>query len=216
MTVAVESVIERLGGAEAAARLTGVGTEAIRKWRQAGAIPSRHWAAVIAATGLPLSDLPGGPALPRVEPVHATGDAVPSGATAALVLADGSIFWGRGFGAHTPEPAPVGEVCFNTGMTGYQETLTDPSYAGQIITFTFPHIGNVGTNGEDIEAATIAARGSGGEAGRHRSVQLALGTAPGWLAEGTRDRRFGGRRYAGPDGAHPRRRCAERRAGVSR
>ena len=158
MTVAVESVIERLGGAEAAARLTGVGTEAIRKWRQAGAIPSRHWAAVIAATGLPLSDLPGGPALPRVEPVHATGDAVPSGATAALVLADGSIFWGRGFGAHTPEPAPVGEVCFNTGMTGYQETLTDPSYAGQIITFTFPHIGNVGTNGEDIEAATIAAR----------------------------------------------------------
>ena len=56
-------------------------------------------------------------------------------------------------------PAPVGEVCFNTGMTGYQETLTDPSYAGQIITFTFPHIGNVGTNGEDIEAATIAARG---------------------------------------------------------
>ena len=53
----------------------------------------------------------------------------------------------------------MGEVCFNTGMTGYQETLTDPSYAGQIITFTFPHIGNVGTNGEDIEASTIAARG---------------------------------------------------------
>jgi carbamoyl-phosphate synthase small subunit len=53
----------------------------------------------------------------------------------------------------------VGEVCFNTGMSGYQETLTDPSYAGQIITFTFPHIGNVGTNPEDIEAATVAARG---------------------------------------------------------
>jgi carbamoyl-phosphate synthase small subunit len=74
-------------------------------------------------------------------------------------LADGSVFWGRGFGAYTADPAPVGEVCFNTGMTGYQETLTDPSYAGQIITFTFPHIGNVGTNGEDIEAATVAARG---------------------------------------------------------
>ena len=75
------------------------------------------------------------------------------------MLADGAVFWGRGFGAHTAAPAPVGEVCFNTGMTGYQETLTDPSYAGQIITFTFPHIGNVGTNAEDIEATTIAARG---------------------------------------------------------
>ena len=83
----------------------------------------------------------------------------PAGATAALVLADGAVFWGRGFGAHTGQPVPVGEVCFNTGMTGYQETLTDPSYAGQIITFTFPHIGNVGANAEDIEAGTIAARG---------------------------------------------------------
>ena len=88
----------------------------------------------------------------------ANGD-TPPGATAALVLADGTIFWGRGFGAHTEAPAPVGEICFNTGMTGYQETLTDPSYAGQIITFTFPHIGNVGTNPEDIEAASVAARG---------------------------------------------------------
>ena len=85
--------------------------------------------------------------------------ALPVGATAALVLADGAVFWGRGFGAHTGESVPVGEVCFNTGMTGYQETLTDPSYAGQIITFTFPHIGNVGANAEDIEAGTIAARG---------------------------------------------------------
>jgi carbamoyl-phosphate synthase small subunit len=87
---------------------------------------------------------------------------VPPGATAALVLADGTAFWGRGFGAHTATPAAsasVGEVCFNTGMTGYQETLTDPSYAGQIITFTFPHIGNVGSNLADTEATTIAARG---------------------------------------------------------
>ena len=77
-------------------------------------------------------------------------------ATAALVLADGTVFRGRGVGA--PGVA-VGEVCFNTAMTGYQEILTDPSYAGQLITFTFPHIGNVGTNDEDIEAASPAARG---------------------------------------------------------
>ncbi|TAN52433.1 MAG: carbamoyl-phosphate synthase small subunit [Rhodospirillales bacterium] len=76
--------------------------------------------------------------------------------TGALVLADGTVFWGKGIGA--PGHA-VGEVCFNTAMTGYQETLTDPSYAGQIITFTFPHIGNVGTNAEDIETVTPAARG---------------------------------------------------------
>jgi carbamoyl-phosphate synthase small subunit len=159
MALGVDAIIDRLGGAEAAARLTGVGTEAVRKWRQSGSIPSRHWAAVIAATGLALSDLPGGQAPLQTEPAIGDGDEVPLGATAALVLADGATFWGRGFGAHTGLPAPVGEVCFNTGMTGYQETLTDPSYAGQIITFTFPHIGNVGTNALDIEAATIAARG---------------------------------------------------------
>jgi carbamoyl-phosphate synthase small subunit len=80
----------------------------------------------------------------------------PPGATAALVLADGSIFWGRGVGA---AGVAVGEVCFNTSMTGYQEIMTDPSYAGQIISFTFPHIGNVGANAEDIETVTPAARG---------------------------------------------------------
>jgi carbamoyl-phosphate synthase small subunit len=80
----------------------------------------------------------------------------PADATAALVLADGTVFWGRGFGAGT---ITVGEVCFNTAITGYQEILTDPSYAGQIITFTFPHIGNTGTNPEDIETVTPAARG---------------------------------------------------------
>lgn len=69
-------------------------------------------------------------------------------ATGVLVLADGTCVWGRGFGA---EGEAVGEVCFNTAMTGYQESMTDPSYAGQIITFTFPHIGNVGTNAEDME-----------------------------------------------------------------
>ncbi|HVM78278.1 MAG TPA: glutamine-hydrolyzing carbamoyl-phosphate synthase small subunit [Stellaceae bacterium] len=80
----------------------------------------------------------------------------PPGTTAALVLADGSVFWGRGIGA---EGMQVGEVCFNTSMTGYQEIMTDPSYAGQIITFTFPHIGNVGANPEDIETLTPVARG---------------------------------------------------------
>ena len=73
-----------------------------------------------------------------------------------LVLADGSVLWGRGIGA---TGHAVGEVVFNTGLTGYQETMTDPSYAGQIITFTFPHIGNVGTTPEDVEAQTVAARG---------------------------------------------------------
>jgi carbamoyl-phosphate synthase small subunit len=159
MTASVESIIDRLGGADATARLTGVGTEAVRKWRQSGSIPSRHWAAVIAETGLVLSDMPGGPAAVHPDITPPTDTEAPAGATAALVVGGGSVFWGRGFGAHTATPAPVGEVCFNTGMTGYQETLTDPSYAGQIITFTFPHIGNVGTNVEDIEAATIAARG---------------------------------------------------------
>lgn len=76
--------------------------------------------------------------------------------TAVLVLADGTILWGYGLGA---TGAAVGEICFNTAMTGYQEILTDPSYAGQIITFTFPHIGNVGVNAEDVESGVPAARG---------------------------------------------------------
>src|SRR5437762_6035454 len=75
-------------------------------------------------------------------------------ATALLVLADVTVLEGTGLGAigHA-----VGEVCFNTAMTGYEEILTDPSYAGQIITFTFPHIGNIGTNEEDIETISMAA-----------------------------------------------------------
>jgi carbamoyl-phosphate synthase small subunit len=74
--------------------------------------------------------------------------------TAVLVLADGTVLEGQGVGA---SGHAVGEVCFNTAMTGYEEILTDPSYAGQIITFTFPHIGNVGTNEEDIETVNLAA-----------------------------------------------------------
>jgi carbamoyl-phosphate synthase small subunit len=80
----------------------------------------------------------------------------PPDCDAALVLADGTLFWGRGLGA---AGTAVGEVCFNTAVSGYQEIVTDPSYAGQIIAFTFPHIGNVGANHEDVEAATPAARG---------------------------------------------------------
>ena len=76
-------------------------------------------------------------------------------ATALLVLADGTVIEGRGLGA---TGAAVGEVCFNTALTGYQEILTDPSYAGQIVTFTFPHIGNVGANDDDIEDLNPAAR----------------------------------------------------------
>jgi len=84
----------------------------------------------------------------------------PTGATGILLLVnqsgDTQIIWGRGFGA---VGSAVGEVCFNTAITGYQETMTDPSYAGQIITFTFPHIGNVGANIEDNEADNPQALG---------------------------------------------------------
>jgi len=80
----------------------------------------------------------------------------PEGATGVLVLADGHVVWGRGFGA---TGSAVGEVCFNTSMTGYQEVMTDPSYAAQIVTFTFPHIGNVGVNDEDLESRVDGAVG---------------------------------------------------------
>jgi len=97
----------------------------------------------------------------------------PQGATGVLVLADGSLVWGRGFGT---EGVAVGEVCFNTAMTGYQEVMTDPSYASQIVTFTFPHIGNVGANYEDVEADNPWALGcvvrqDVTEAGNFRAVQ---------------------------------------------
>ncbi|MEK9673347.1 MAG: glutamine-hydrolyzing carbamoyl-phosphate synthase small subunit [Rhodospirillaceae bacterium] len=91
----------------------------------------------------------------------APAGAQPANANAALVLVSGEVFWGRGAGVPTDAKGrAVGEVCFNTSVTGYQEILTDPSYAGQIITFTFPHIGNVGANPEDMETTTPAARGA--------------------------------------------------------
>lgn len=80
----------------------------------------------------------------------------PSKPTACLALADGTLFYGMGFGA---TGQTVAELCFNTAMTGYQEIMTDPSYAGQIVTFTFPHIGNVGVNPEDDETGDPVAAG---------------------------------------------------------
>lgn len=76
--------------------------------------------------------------------------------TALIILQDGTVIEGHGFGA---EKINVGEICFNTSMTGYQETLTDPSFAAQIITFTTPHIGNIGTNADDLESQSPAALG---------------------------------------------------------
>jgi carbamoyl-phosphate synthase small subunit len=93
-----------------------------------------------------------------VRPLHAPGSPTrgPEGATGVVVFADGRAVWGQGFGA---EGEAVGELCFNTAMTGYQEVMTDPSYAKQVIAFTFPHIGNVGANDEDVEAAEAHALG---------------------------------------------------------
>ncbi|PTW51049.1 glutamine-hydrolyzing carbamoyl-phosphate synthase small subunit [Rhodovulum kholense] len=76
--------------------------------------------------------------------------------TACLTLADGTVFYGQGFGA---VGETVAELCFNTAMTGYQEIMTDPSYAGQVVTFTFPHVGNVGVNDDDDETAEPVAEG---------------------------------------------------------
>ena len=89
---------------------------------------------------------------PTTSAVAPWTEAVP---TATLVLGDGTTIKGFGLGA---TGQAVGEVCFNTAITGYQEILTDPSYAGQIITFTFPHVGNVGTNNDDSETSNLAMR----------------------------------------------------------
>ena len=89
-----------------------------------------------------------------VRPLHAPR---PDGATGVVLFADGRTVWGQGFGA---EGEAVGELCFNTAMTGYQEVMTDPSYAKQVIAFTFPHIGNVGANDEDVEAGEAYALGA--------------------------------------------------------
>jgi len=105
----------------------------------------------------------------------------PKGATAVIVFADGHVAWGRGFGAVGDA---VGELCFNTSMTGYQEVMTDPSYAGQFVCFTFPHIGNAGTNPEDVEGLCDSALGCVvREDVTDPSNFRAMGDLPTWLAE---------------------------------
>jgi len=113
--------------------------------------------------------------------------------TAVLVLGDGRVVSGRGLGASA---SAVGEICFNTSMTGYQEIISDPSYAGQLITFTFPHIGNVGSNDEDRETIALAARGcilrcditepSNWRASRHLDAWLVSHGLPGIAGVDTR------------------------------
>ncbi len=95
---------------------------------------------------------------PSASPARARDTSVENAGkpTACIVLADGQVFYGRGFGA---EGVAVAELCFNTAMTGYQEIMTDPSYAGQVVTFTFPHIGNTGVTSEDDETADPVAAG---------------------------------------------------------
>lgn len=152
----IDNIIKKAGGITGITQLTGVGNEAVRKWRQANTIPTKHWPALLHVPGIALADLND-----TSEDISSMSqpscNTPPHGATAVLVLADETILWGRGFGAYND--GTVGELCFSTGMTGYQETLTDPSFAGQLITFTFPHIGNVGTNPDDNEAPTMAALG---------------------------------------------------------
>ena len=93
-------------------------------------------------------------------PVHCTPPSStvlhPQGEPALLVLADGTVLEGSGLGARG---TAIGEVVFNTGMTGYQEVMTDPSYAGQLVTFTYPELGNTGVNDEDLEASAPHVRG---------------------------------------------------------
>ena len=131
--------------------------------------------------------------------------------TALLVLADGTVIEGRGLGA---VGSAVAEVCFNTALTGYQEILTDPSYAGQIVTFTFPHIGNIGTNDEDQEDLTPAARhgavGAVFKADVTSPSSYRAGSRSRPVAEAARHHRHVGHRYARADRSHPREGHAQR------
>ena len=159
-----------------------------------------------------MNDTPEMPAAEALNPrARATAPWGEERATALLVLDDGTIIEGKGAGA---VGIAVGEVCFNTAMTGYQEILTDPSYAGQIITFTFPHIGNVGTNTEDIETASLAAasgvRGCVLKAPITPRLELPRGAGIRRLAESARHHRHHRRRHPRAHGADPREGHAER------
>ena len=130
--------------------------------------------------------------------------------TACIVLADGQVFYGRGFGA--PGVA-VAELCFNTAMTGYQEIMTDPSYAGQIVTFTFPHIGNVGVNPEDDETADPFADGMVVKWDPTEPAELARRRRPLGLARPARPHRHRRDRHPAADPRDPR--CAAPRTSRS-
>lgn len=153
MSVSIETIISRLGGIQQTADTVNVGTEAVRKWRQSGCIPPKHWPKISQASGFPIEEFQ-----TRVKPDNVQAQK-PQGATALLLLEDGSLYWGVGAGSFTDKPS-IGELCFSTSMTGYQETISDPSYAEQIITFTTPHIGNVGVNIHDNESYRPLARGA--------------------------------------------------------
>ena len=143
----------------------------------------------------------------------ASNTPAPAGATGVLVLADGCVIWGNGFGA---EGEAVGEVCFNTAMTGYQEIMTDPSYAAQIVTFTFPHIGNVGANYEDLEADNPFALGC--VVRQDVTAPSNFRASQGFVEWMRANGRVGlsGRRYAGADAEDPDGRGAQWRDRLSR
>ena len=107
--------------------------------------------------------------------------------TGCLALADGTVLHGMGFGA---EGTAIGELCFNTAMTGYQEILTDPSYAGQVVLFTFPHIGNVGCQSRGRGSAGAGGSGAGGTGDADRALQLAERGTAHRVADAQGSRRF--------------------------
>ena len=122
---------------------------------------------------------------------------------ARLVLADGETFEGVAVGCRPDDGVASGEVVFNTALAGYQEILTDPSYAGQIITFTYPHIGNYGVNERDDEARAPRCRGVIVRDLAAPAVELARDRRSRRLLEATRSRRHRGHRYAAADAPHP-------------
>ncbi len=208
MTTSVDAIIDRLGGADAAARRLGVGTEALRKWRQNAAIPSRHWPALIQATGLALDDMPG--AAPQEIPMPDPSAA--PGATACLVLADG----GGALGARLWRPRGR---CRGRGLLQYRHDRLSGDADRPVLRRADHHLHlpayrqrrrqSRGHRGDDDRRPR-----PGGEAGHHRALQLAGGAGPRCLAARAGRARDLRRRHARADHAHPRRRRAERRAGL--
>ena len=124
---------------------------------------------------------------------------------AALVLADGTTFEGEAIGAEPPGGVATGEVVFNTVLTGYQEVITDPSYAGQIIAFTYPHIGNYGATADDRESAPTVLPRRDRARSRAPPEQLAQRRGSRHVPAGDRRRRDRRDRHPPADPSHPRR-----------